>query len=53
MEIPAAVRDAAARAVAGIEIKGAEVEAVLIYEVEGTAGGKEYEIEVTADTKSK
>jgi hypothetical protein len=47
--VPAAVREAAVKAVAGIELAEAEVESVLVYELEGEAGEKEYELEVTAD----
>jgi len=43
------IEAAAAEAVEGIEFEEAEVECVLIYEVEGEANGKEYEIEITAD----
>lgn len=48
-QIPNTVRIAASEAVEGIELEEAEVEAILIYEVEGTAGDMEYEIEITAD----
>lgn len=49
--VPARVLAAAREAVAGIELKEAEVESVLVYEFEGEVGEKEYEIEVTADGK--
>jgi hypothetical protein len=48
-QIPENVRLAAEKAVAGITIEEGEVEAVLIFELEGTADGKEIEIEVTAE----
>lgn len=47
--IPAHVLDAARAAVAGVEFSEAEVEAVLVYELEGTVDGREVEIEVTAE----
>ena len=53
-EVPEAVLDAAQKAVEGIELEEAEVEeedGVLVYELEGTAQGAEYEIELTADGK--
>ena len=48
-QLPAIVRDAAVAAVDGIELEEAEAEAVLIYELKGTAGGTEYEIELTCE----
>jgi hypothetical protein len=48
-QIPENVRLAAEKAVDGIQIEDAEVEAVLIFELEGKADGKEIEIEVTAE----
>lgn len=45
--VPAKVREAALAAVPGLKLTEAGVEAVLIYELEGEAGGKEVEIEVT------
>ena len=53
-DVPAPAREAAAGAVEGIELTGAEVEregGQLVYELKGTADGKKYEIEVTADGK--
>ena len=53
-EVPAAARNAAAKAVEGIVLTEAEVEeedGQLVYEIEGEADGKEYEIEVTAEGK--
>jgi ABC-type Zn2+ transport system substrate-binding protein/surface adhesin len=47
--VPAKVRQAAMKAVKGITLEEAEVEAVLIFELEGTVGEKEYEIEITAE----
>lgn len=47
--VPEAARVAAAKAVDGIKFEEAEVEAVLVYELEGMADGKEVEIEVTSD----
>src|SRR5688500_17766827 len=49
MRIPAAVKAAAAKAVEGFEAREAEVEAILVYELEGSAGGKTHEIEVTGE----
>lgn len=48
-QIPEVVRLAAEKAVEGIKIEDGEVEAVLIFELEGKADGKEIEIEVTAE----
>ena len=51
-EVPAKAREAAAGAVEGIVLTGAEVEREggrLVYELKGRANGKKYEIEVTAD----
>jgi uncharacterized membrane protein YkoI len=51
-EVPAAARAAAEGAVPGIRLTEAEVEEEggrLVYELEGVADGKEYEIEVTAE----
>ncbi|HUT56246.1 MAG TPA: PepSY domain-containing protein [Phycisphaerae bacterium] len=53
-EVPAKAREAAAAAVEGIVLTGAEVEREagrLVYEIKGEANGKKYEIEVTADGK--
>jgi hypothetical protein len=53
-QVPEAVMKAARAAVPGIVIEEAEREVengVLVYELEGTANGKEYEIEVSADGK--
>lgn len=47
--LPPAVLDAARKAVEGIELREAEVESVLVYELEGEVGEKEYELEVTAE----
>ena len=50
--VPQAVKDAALAAVPGLVIAEAETEqenGVTIYCIEGTAGGKEYEIEISAD----
>jgi hypothetical protein len=47
--VPEAARIAAEKAVDGIKFEEAEVEAVLVYELEGIANGKEVEIEVTSD----
>jgi hypothetical protein len=47
--LPPAVLDAARKAVEGIELQEAEVESVLVYELEGEVGEKEYELEVTAE----
>jgi hypothetical protein len=49
MRVPAAVTAAAAKAVEGFEAREAEVEAILVYELEGSADGKTYEIEVTGE----
>ncbi|MHC4627080.1 MAG: PepSY domain-containing protein [Planctomycetota bacterium] len=51
-EVPAAAAAAAKGAVEGIELTEAEVEkedGQTVYDIEGTANGKEYTIEVTAD----
>lgn len=53
-QVPAAVKDAATKAVAGLTLTEAEVEVedgVTVYELDGTADGKEYEVKVTADGK--
>ena len=47
--VPEAAMAAAKKAVDGIEFEEAEVEAVLVYELEGMAGGKEVTIEITSD----
>jgi hypothetical protein len=47
--VPAAALKAAEKAVAGLKAEEAEVESVLIYELVGTADGKRYEVEVTAE----
>ncbi|MHC4704743.1 MAG: PepSY domain-containing protein [Planctomycetota bacterium] len=51
-EVPAAAMKAAQGAVEGIELTEAEVEKEdgrMVYDIEGTANGKEYTIEVTAE----
>ena len=51
-EVPAAAVTAAKGAVAGIELTEADVEKEdgrMVYDIEGTANGKEYTIEVTAE----
>lgn len=51
-QVPQVVKDAAAKAVPGIVLEeaGRETEGVqVIYELEGEAGGQEYELEITAD----
>ena len=51
-EVPAAAVAAAQGAVAGIELAEANVEkedGQMVYDIEGTANGKEYTIEVTAE----
>ncbi|MHC4170276.1 MAG: PepSY domain-containing protein, partial [Planctomycetota bacterium] len=51
-EVPAAAVAAAKGAVAGIELTEADVEKEdgrMVYDIEGTANGKEYTIEVTAE----
>ncbi len=51
-DVPAPAMKAARGAVAGIDITGCEREmedGVMVYELQGTAGGKEYEVECTAD----
>ncbi len=53
-EVPDAALAAAMAAVDGIELTEAEVEeedGQTIYDIEGTANGKEYSIEVTAEGK--
>ena len=54
-ELPAAVKEAAAKAVPGIVLTEAEKIVkggqVLYYEVEGKANGKEYEIKITPEGK--
>lgn len=53
-EVPASVLEAAQAAVEGIVLSEAEIETEdgqLVYEIEGTANGKEYSVEVTADGK--
>ncbi len=53
-DLPKVVLDAVQKAVPGIEIEEAEVEKTshgLVYEVEGEAGGKEYELHISADGK--
>jgi hypothetical protein len=52
--VPAVAKEAAVKAVNGLvlteaekELKGSEV----VYELKGTAGGKEYEVKVTAEGK--
>ena len=53
-QIPAAVKRAATAAVPGLVIHEAEKEVedgFLLYCLEGTANGKEYEVEVTAEGK--
>jgi hypothetical protein len=47
--VPANVIEAAAKAVEGFKAESAVVEAILIYEVEGDVGEKEWELEITAD----
>jgi hypothetical protein len=47
--VPSAVKSAAMKAVKGLTLSEAEVETVLVYELEGTARGKAYEISVTAE----
>ncbi len=51
-EVPEAIIAAAQAAVPGIELTGAEVEktdSTLVYELEGTVDGAEFEIEISAD----
>jgi len=53
-KLPKAVLEAARKAVPGIEIEEAEVQKTrkgLVYEIEGEAGGKEYELHISADGK--
>ena len=47
--VPEHVLAAARAAVEGVELAEAEVEVVLIYELEGTVDGREVEIEVTSE----
>lgn len=53
-QVPAVVKDAAVKAVAGLTLTKADKEVkggVVVYDLEGTAGGKEYDVEVSADGK--
>lgn len=53
-QVPQVVKDAALKVVEGITLTEAEKETEdsgVVYEIEGTAGGKEYVIEVAADGK--
>ncbi len=53
-DVPQAVKDAAAKSVAGINLKEAEIEkkkSGTVYELKGEANGKEYEIKVTPEGK--
>lgn len=53
-KLPAAVRAAAEKAVPGIVLQEADRETedgTVVYDVEGEANGKEYELEITADGK--
>jgi len=47
--VPQRVLDAALSAAPGLVITEAEVEAVLVYELEGTVGGQLVEVEVTSE----
>lgn len=47
--VPQAVKDAAIKAVSGLKLESATVEAVLVFEIEGESGNTEHEIEVTAE----
>lgn len=51
VQVPSRVKAAARKAVKGLEIEEAQVEAILIYEVEGTAKGKTYSLQITAEGK--
>ena len=51
-QVPQVVKDAAAKAVAGVVLEEAERETEdgrVVYELEGKAGDQEYAIEITAD----
>ncbi len=48
-EVPAEIIEAAKSALPGFEIDAAEIEVMKIYELSGTSGGKNYEVEVTED----
>jgi len=53
-EVPDAVKSAALAAVKGLQLTKAEKETedgALVYELEGTAGGEEYEVKVSTDGK--
>jgi hypothetical protein len=53
-EVPQAVKDAATNAVKGLTLTKAEKEeknGAVVYELEGTASDKEYEVKVSADGK--
>jgi len=53
-DVPPAVKDAASKAVAGINLTEAEIEkekSGTVYELKGEADGKEYEMKVTAEGK--
>jgi len=53
-DVPAAVKDAAVKAVDGLTLTEAEKEVkngAVVYELKGTASGKEYEVKVSADGK--
>jgi hypothetical protein len=53
-DVPAVVKDAAVKAVDGLTLTKAEKEVkngAVVYELEGTASGKEYEVKVSADGK--
>jgi hypothetical protein len=54
-QVPAAVKDAAVKAVDGLILTEAEKEVknggAVVYELKGTASGKEYEVKVSADGK--
>src|SRR5688500_1566474 len=54
-EVPQVVKDAAGKAVEGIQLTEAEVQTkkdgTKVYEVEGKANGKSYEIKISQDGK--
>jgi hypothetical protein len=53
-QVPAAVKDASVKAVASLTLTEAEKEVkngAVVYELKGTASGKEYEVKVSADGK--
>jgi hypothetical protein len=47
--VPQSIKDAATKAVSGLRLESATVEAVLVFEIEGESGNTEHEIEVTAE----